>query len=417
MRILNVSAQKPDSTGSGVYLAETVRCQLSAGHRAAAVCGIDREDTLPFDSGVAAYPVLFRTDEVPFPVAGMSDEMPYEATRYRDMDAGMVAAFREAFSRRIRAALAEFRPDVAVCHHLYLLTALVRDLAQDVPVFAVCHSTDLRQMRTHGLEREAIMRGVNALDGVFALHDEQRREIIELFGCDGEKVQVLGTGYNARLFSPAPHADSAALHPEEASISLLYVGKIWEKKGVGCLLDALDLLPGEWCPPQVNLVGGHNDEDEYRAFVHRAASCRATVRFAGRLGADDLARAYRDADVFVLPSFFEGLPLVVVEALACGCRVVVSDLPGIRPWLSAHVPDAPVVYVRPPRMRGADTPITEDLPAFSRRIAEGIEQAVRLGRFRGDLSSLTWEGLTERMVALMEECVARLDEAHGEQGR
>lgn len=41
MRILNISAQKPDSTGSGVYLAEMVRCELSAGHAAAVVAGVD----------------------------------------------------------------------------------------------------------------------------------------------------------------------------------------------------------------------------------------------------------------------------------------------------------------------------------------------------------------------------------------
>ena len=49
MRILNISAQKPDSTGSGVYLAEMVRCELSAGHAAAVVAGVDASDepTLP----------------------------------------------------------------------------------------------------------------------------------------------------------------------------------------------------------------------------------------------------------------------------------------------------------------------------------------------------------------------------------
>lgn len=49
MRILNISAQKPDSTGSGVYLTEMVRCELSAGHAAAVVAGVDASDepTLP----------------------------------------------------------------------------------------------------------------------------------------------------------------------------------------------------------------------------------------------------------------------------------------------------------------------------------------------------------------------------------
>ena len=93
MRILNVTAQKPDSTGSGVYLAEMVRCEVAAGHSAAVICGTAPDDPLPFPAGVSAYPVHFETDEVPFPVCGMSDEMPYRATRYRDMDHQMVSCF------------------------------------------------------------------------------------------------------------------------------------------------------------------------------------------------------------------------------------------------------------------------------------------------------------------------------------
>lgn len=396
MRILNITAQKPDSTGSGVYLAEMVRCEVEAGHNAAVVCGVAQGDPLPFSDDVAAYPVFFETDEVPFPVCGMSDEMPYRATRYRDMDAAMVEAFRSAFAKRIRRAMDEFQPDVVVCHHLYLLTALVRQLVEDIPVFAVCHSTDLRQMRSHGLERQAIIEGVCGLDGIFALHKAQREEIIELYGCAAEKVRVLGTGYNASVFSRGK-----AQRPQSGQCSLLYVGKIWEKKGVGCLLEALDQVHVPDGQLSLRLVGGHNDEEEFAGFQKRAESCAASVEFAGRLDIDDLVEAYRSADIFVLPSFFEGLPLVVVEALACGCRVVVSDLPGIKPWLMEHVPEAPVVFVRPPRMRTADDPYPEELPGFSERIARSIEQAAGMDPFAGDMHSLTWEGLTTRFVSMV----------------
>lgn len=393
---MNITAQKPDSTGSGVYLAEMVRCEVQAGHNAAVVCGIAPGDPLPFPVGVNAYPVYFETNEVPFAVCGMSDEMPYRATRYRDMDEQMVAQFRSAFAERIQRAMGEFNPDVVVCHHLYLLTSLVRSLVPGIPVFAVCHSTDLRQMRSHGLERDEIINGIRELDGIFALHGEQRDEIIALYGCEPGKVQVLGTGYNSQVFAMPSRRSSV---PGE--LSLLYVGKIWQKKGVGCLLDALDQVSVPGKSIHLRLVGGHNDAAEYERFQEQANSCAAQVEFAGRLETTGLVRAYQHAEVFVLPSFFEGLPLVVVEALACGCRVVVSDLPGIRPWLEGHVPDAPVVFVQPPRMRTADDPFLEDLPGFSERIARGIEAAASMKPFSGDMHSLTWEGLTARFVSFV----------------
>ena len=77
MRILNISAQKPDSTGSGVYLAEMVRCELSAGHAAAVVAGVDASDEPTLPEGVEPYFVRFNTETLPFNVCGMSDVMPY----------------------------------------------------------------------------------------------------------------------------------------------------------------------------------------------------------------------------------------------------------------------------------------------------------------------------------------------------
>ena len=53
------------------------------------------------------------------------------------------------------------------------------------------------------------------------------------------------------------------------------------------------------------------------------------------------------SDVFVLPSFYEGLPLVIIEALACGTYVICTDLPGIRNWIDQNLPDNGVVFVEP----------------------------------------------------------------------
>ena len=401
MRILNVTAQKPDSTGSGVYLAEMVRCEVELGCDAAVVCGIDIKDELPFADGVEAFPVRFGGGDISFPVVGMSDEMPYAATRYRDMTSDMVEQFKYAFATKIEEALVVFKPDIIVCHHLYLLTALVRKIVKNIPVVAICHSTDLRQMRTHSLERVFIEEGICSLDGIFALHSDQLLEISNLFKCDQEKITILGTGYNAQCFKP-----STSLSHAKQSVSLLYVGKIWEKKGVGCLLDALDLLSFDAENVTVHLVGGHNDEEEYQRFLERASACKVPVEFLGRLDSEDLIREYQQADVFILPSFFEGLPLVVVEALACGCRVVVSDLPGIRPWLYSHIPDAPVVFIDPPRMKTLDEPFEGDLTSFSENIAQGIERAFRLQPFKGDMRSLSWEGLTERCIGFISPLVS-----------
>lgn len=396
MNILCISAQKPDSTGSGVYLAETVRSLIAVGHEVAVIAGIDADDVPTLPAGAQFFPVRFRTEALPFPVCGMSDQMPYQATRYRDMTPEMVAQFDAAFACALDETAKFFVPDLVICHHLYLLTSLVAQRGLRCPVVAVCHSTDLRQMRNHGLERERIIAGVRALDEVLALHEEQKREIVELYGVDSGRVRVVGTGFNAEVF----HA--ADMPRPTDRIEVAYAGKIWRKKGVESLLRCLDALP---YPPEsfrLRLAGGYNSAEEFEHMKALGVASRYQVEFLGKLSQEELARVYQSAHVFVLPSFFEGLPLVAVEALACGCHVVLTDLPGIREWLDAAAPGAPVTYVEPPRFIGTDEPVPEDLPAFEDRLAtvltRAADTALHTSTPPASVTHLSWTALTQAMV-------------------
>lgn len=414
MRILTVSAQKPDSTGSGVYLAETARGFMKNGHEVCIVAGIAPVDEPCLPEGARFIPVRYETESLPFPVCGMSDQMPYKATRYRDMTPAMVEAFAREFSQVINGVVQEFEPDLVVCHHLYLLTAVVSELSLPCPVTAVCHSTDLRQMERHNLERERILTGVRRLDRIFALHAEQREEIIELYGVAPERVVVVGTGYNEHLFFPVldqeQKKDCSGEGGEEASegasegapLRVIYAGKIWRKKGVDCLLRSLKLLPFAPSELVVDLAGGYNSEDELATMKELAAQAPYEVNFLGKLPQEELADAYRRADIFVLPSFFEGLPLVLVEALACGCVAVTTDLPGIQPWLSQALPEAPVFYVEPPRIVNADEPVAAELPGFEERLAVALEEAAAMvAACEGtptECRHLSWSALAAAMV-------------------
>lgn len=326
MRILNISAQKPDSTGSGTYLAALVREQIETGHRAAVLCGAAPGDTQgELDRRAAVFAVPFESPELPFPICGMSDVMPYPSTRYRDLTPSMLKAFERAFAAAIDRAVAEFRPDLVLCHHLYLVTALARECVRGVPVVAVCHSTDLRQLRSHTLERDRIVSAVRRLDAVFALHAEQAEQIDLVCGVDADRIHVIGTGYDHRVFC---RDASVARQPG----SLVYVGKICFKKGVESLVRAVSLPIDDGVRPSgLVLVGGRGDDAEYARIERLTAASDVPVTLAGRLDSDGLVRAYRSSDVFVLPSFYEGLPLVTIEALACGCKVV-------RPICPAFVP-------------------------------------------------------------------------------
>lgn len=404
MNILTVSAQKPDSTGSGVYLAETVRGFASQGHHVTVVCGVDADDNPSVPEADGLHTVHFNTPGLPFPVVGMSDVMPYAATRYRDLTPWMVDQLKAAFAATVERAVRQAQPDLVICHHLYLLTALVAQMGLDCPVVAVCHNTDLRQMRSHGLERDFIRAGIQRLDGILALHDAQIPEIAQIYGVDPARIRVVGTGYNDAVFYPVEGLRDPGV------TRAVYAGKIARAKGVNSLLACLGRLPFAPGTFELHLAGGHGVPEEYEEAVALAARAPYPVTFEGKLSQPDLARLYNESDIFVLPSFCEGLPLVVVEALACGCRVVVTDLPGLRPWVESQMPGAPVVYVEPSRMVGSDEPVGEDLPGFEERLAAALVEAAGMFRptaeqARACTGNLSWTSLAERMLKAVREII------------
>ena len=101
MKILSIIAQKPKSTGSGVYLTELVRALDELGQEQAVIAGVYKEDQVLLPNNVQFFPVYYQTAQLPFPIAGMSDQMPYESTCYRCMTPKMVEQFRKAFLMQV----------------------------------------------------------------------------------------------------------------------------------------------------------------------------------------------------------------------------------------------------------------------------------------------------------------------------
>lgn len=393
MRILSITAQKPSSTGSGVYLAELVKEYALRGYKQAVVAGVCVEDRIELPEGVAFYPVYFETGRLNFPIVGMSDEMPYRSTRYCDMSHGMVEAFRDVFLETIEKAVEEFDPDVILCHHLYLLTAIVREHFPDRLVYGFCHNTDLRQMQKTDLAREYITEQIRKLDRIFVLQEAQREKVTEIYQVDANKTTVIGMGYNSKIFYQEDR------RVDDGVTRMIFAGKIAEKKGVISLLRSLSLLPYRRECIEVLLAGGAGNEEEYEEIVELAKSCPYQVTFLGRMPQPELAKMYNMCDIFVLPSFFEGLPLTVIEALACGDRVVMTDIPGIKEWLDEYAPGADIRYVPLPEMRNTDEPLEEALPGFERELAKVITECIEAGKTRpADVSRISWERIARAVI-------------------
>jgi glycosyltransferase involved in cell wall biosynthesis len=122
-------------------------------------------------------------------------------------------------------------------------------------------------------------------------------------------------------------------------------------------------------------LAGNSSAREKALCLELAGVLKEKVIYHGPLSHDDLGKLLRNAHVFVLPSFYKGLPLVLMEALACGCRLVTTALPGVMELLADD--DNPMVrLVDLPPLETIDTPFAADMPDLEARLASVLEQTI-----------------------------------------
>jgi glycosyltransferase involved in cell wall biosynthesis len=148
---------------------------------------------------------------------------------------------------------------------------------------------------------------------------------------------------------------------------VLFVGNLSERKGVTDLLQALALPGLDTARLEVTLAGG-GDVEAYEAKA-RQLRIDSFVRFAGWSDQQQVARLMARADVLVLPSYDEGLPLVILEALANGVAVVCSPVGEIPSVLSDG---ASALFVQPGDVAG--------IAAGLRRVLQDAELRAALER-------------------------------------
>jgi glycosyltransferase involved in cell wall biosynthesis len=221
------------------------------------------------------------------------------------------------------------KPDLILNYWLYpdgyAAVRVGRELK--VPVVVAAIGSDLRARNdpiTVRLVRETMMRA----DAVITVSDELRDRATGQ-GVPGDKVTAIRNGCDTAVFHPG---DQAAARREvgcEAESELIvYAGNLLVTKGLGELLEAFVELAKTRSRLRLALLGQGPYGDTLARGV-AAAGVGGRVMLPGRQDAAGIANWMRAADLFCLPSYSEGCPNVVVEALACGRPVVATNVGGI----------------------------------------------------------------------------------------
>lgn len=400
-RILHVLAQRPGRTGSGVTLDALVReterigaweqhvvCGVPVGDAPeVGGLGVDRIHALRFGEG----------GDLPFPVPGMSDVMPYESTVWSSMPSAQVDAYVEAWRQHLLAVTARVLPDLIHVHHIWLLASLLKDVAPGVPVVGHCHATGLRQMELTPHLAERVREGNRRHERFAVLHREHQERLSAALSVPVERISVVGAGFREEAFpGPAPC--------QRVSGRVVYVGKLSGSKGVDALLDAVETVASEGREVELHMAGGGSgaEADALRA---RYRSMGSTVHHHGFVDEAELSALMCSAEVFILPSYYEGLPLVLVEAAAAGARLISTALPGVVEVLAPVLGDR-LELVPIPEMASVDVPTPRGAVAHAAALAAALRKCLGTARPAPvDVSPFRWSAVSERVHRLWDEAL------------
>ncbi len=226
-------------------------------------------------------------------------------------------------------------------------------------------------------------RSLAAADAVVAVSTRVRDTLVET-GLDPARVHFLANGVSVGRYAPARPSSRPHDPPR-----VLFVGGLTPRKGVLDLLAASSMLLDEGVKHQVWLVGGVPDEGDaaHRQILDAVPSHAVLV---GPVAPAEMPATYAEADVFCLPSWWEAMPLTVLEAQASGLPVVATDVGDVASMLVEGV-TGHLVPVRDERAL-ADA-LRSLLENEARRLEMG-EQAVRVMRERFAIETML-AGLAE----------------------
>jgi len=218
-------------------------------------------------------------------------------------------------------------------------------------------------------------------------------------GATQGSVHLLPYGVDAEQFRYQAHERVQArqafqIAPDQ--IAITFIGRLVEKKGAEYLLRALYVAKGQ-VPRLLCLIGGSGPEFARLAALVASYGLEESVRFLGYLEWNRVAELLRATDIFVAPSIHDsegnadGLPNTILEAMASGCPVVATSLPGISTAITNGVHGILVAERNSDELASAIIELAQK-PSLRRMLGENARRHV--------VQKFSWEAVATQLTEL-----------------
>jgi glycosyltransferase involved in cell wall biosynthesis len=222
-----------------------------------------------------------------------------------------------------------FAPDIIFSYFLYPdgYAAVKMGKALSVPVVVMGVGSDVHSIgdRFSAMHTRTVLREADFVLGI----SEDLRQRCVAKGAPPEKTRALVSGCDLSVFHVRDRIEARKkLHIDPASEAIVYIGRMDPKKGLLELVEAAAALHSARPNLHVYMVGDGPD----RPLIENAIKAKDAAGYIHALRGctfDEVAGWMAAADLVTLPSYMEGCPNVILEALACGRPVVATHVGGI----------------------------------------------------------------------------------------
>lgn len=230
---------------------------------------------------------------------------------------------------QIHALKSYLKKDPATCVHIHtsrkalffkdiILAKSIRKVCK-APIIMTIHVGDVATVFHNKFTRQFLIRMMNqSIDNVLFLSERMRQQFIDA-GLNEQQAKVLYNFYNITPVSPIDK-------PENHTTHLIYLGSINREKGIIELLSAMKKSKHDF---HLDLCGTIIEESIRPEFESLLNSLYGKVTFHGYVDKAAKEKLLRSADILLLPSYREGLPISILEAMATSCAIITTPVGAI----------------------------------------------------------------------------------------
>lgn len=224
-----------------------------------------------------------------------------------------------------------FSESKCLYYHSSVGIALLKDLLVirrvkkklNLPVILHIHFADYDKIIGKKWLKGAIMYLINRhVDQIVFLSKKTMQEFVDN-GVDAERSSVI---YNFTTFDFKQDEIEKSLIESSSGMNMLFMGSIDHRKGIFDTLNCMKEIEGDY---YLHVCGGFVSRREEKLFHRYSEELNGKVVFHSYVNGIEKERIFKECDVLVLPSYAEGLPVVILEALSAGCCIISSNVGAI----------------------------------------------------------------------------------------